>query len=89
MARAYYAPPADADLFAIGSHIAKDNPVAAMRLTEELQAVCDLLATQPEMSEKAQTQRFGEVRRHVIGNYLIYYRGVDDGVEILRVVHGA
>jgi plasmid stabilization system protein ParE len=29
------------------------------------------------------------VRRHVVGNYLIYYRPIADGVEILHVVHGA
>jgi plasmid stabilization system protein ParE len=29
------------------------------------------------------------VRRHVVGNYLIYYWTVIDGVEILRVVHAA
>jgi plasmid stabilization system protein ParE len=29
------------------------------------------------------------VRRHAFGNYLVYYRQIDDGVEILHVVHGA
>jgi plasmid stabilization system protein ParE len=36
-----------------------------------------------------QTNRFGDVRRHVTGNYLIYYQPHGSTVSIARVVHGA
>jgi hypothetical protein len=35
------------------------------------------------------TKRFGEIRRHVVGNYLIYYQPIPVGVEILLVSHDA
>lgn len=53
------------------------------------EALCNLLATQPELGERMLTRRFGQVRRHSAGNYVLYYRSVKDGIEILRVLHGA
>jgi toxin ParE1/3/4 len=89
MANAHYTPEADQDLIRIGTYIAKDNPTAALRWVDAIEAVCGLLATQPALGQRIRTKRFGEVRRHVAGNFLIYYRPTDDGVEILTVVHGA
>ena len=89
MANAHYTPEADQDLIGISTYIAKDNPPAALRWVDAIEAVCGLLATQPALGQRIQTKRFGEVRRHVAGNYLIYYRPTDDGVEILMVAHGA
>lgn len=36
-----------------------------------------------------QTAHFGEVRRHVFGNYVIYYQADEIGVCVVRVVHEA
>ncbi len=44
---------------------------------------------QPAIGQKIKSRRFGEVRRHVVGNYVIYYRSIAAGVEILMVIHGA
>jgi hypothetical protein len=41
--------------------------------------------TQLGIGQWIKTKRFGEVRRHVVGNY----RQIDSDVEILFVVHGA
>jgi toxin ParE1/3/4 len=73
----------------IVQYIAKDNLPAALRWLDEIEAVCDLLAAQPDIGQRIRTKRFGEVRRHVVGSYLVYYRPVAGGVEILLVVHGA
>jgi toxin ParE1/3/4 len=89
MARAHYTPEADQDLIRIGTYIARENPTAAMRWVALIEGVCNLLATQPEIGHSLKTLRFGNVRRHAVGNYLIYYRPAEDGVLILVVTHGA
>ena len=77
------------DLSRIVEYISRDSFSAASRWIRDIHRVFALLATQPAMGEKVVTQRYGEVRRHVVGSYLIYYRTATEGVEILRVVHGA
>ena len=56
---------------------------------EETREVCDLLARQPAIGQPMQTARFGEVRRHVAGNYLIYYLPCETEIRVVRIVHGA
>jgi toxin ParE1/3/4 len=29
------------------------------------------------------------VRRSSVGNYVIYYRPIEDGIQVLRILHGA
>lgn len=89
MAKANFTEQADQDLIRIVSYIAADNPSAAFRWLEETKAVCELLAAEPEIGQAIKTRRFGTIRRHVAGNYLIYYRQLAGGVEILLVSHGA
>ncbi len=84
-----YTPEADQDLIRIGSYIARDNPLAAIRWVDAIEAVCDLLAAQPGIGQRIKTKRFGDVHRHVVGNYLIYYDPTAAGIEVIRVVHGA
>ena len=80
---------AEQDLEQLTQYIARDNLLAAMKWLDETRATCDLLATQPAIGQRIQTKRFGAIRRHVAGNYLIYYRPAAGGVEILMVIHGA
>ena len=71
MPNVLYTPEAEQDLGQIVSYIAKDNLSAALRWLDETEAVCNLLAGQPEIGQRMQTERFGEVRRHAAGSYLI------------------
>jgi toxin ParE1/3/4 len=80
MAKADVTAEADHEFALIAAYIAKDNPPAALRWVDETRAVCELLAAQPGIGQRIKTRRFGEVHRHVAGNYLIYYRRVADGV---------
>lgn len=89
MPKAIYSSGAKEDLRQITRYIARDNLAAAIAWLEKTQAGCDLLATQPAIGQKIKTRQFGNVRRHVAGSYLVYYRPTEDGVEILAVVHGA
>jgi toxin ParE1/3/4 len=79
----------DRDLRGIAGHIAADNLTAALNWLVDIERVFRLLALQPEVGERVHGPRLGDVRRHVTGNYVIYYRPYSYGVRIVRVIHGA
>jgi toxin ParE1/3/4 len=76
------------DQFEIWLHVAEDNEGAADRLIEEIDAKVRLLARLPELG-RTRPEISKEVRHFPVGNYLIFYRPVPDGIEILRILHGA
>lgn len=81
-------PQAEADLIAITDYIAADNPTAARRLLDRFHECFGLLAMFPQLGVSREEVRPG-LRLHPLGNYLILYRQIDTGAEIVRVVHGA
>jgi toxin ParE1/3/4 len=82
------APLAEADLDWTWLHIARDNPPAADRLIDRITNVCGMLAANPELGERRPELARG-LRSFVVGNYVIYYRPMQDGIEVARVLHGA
>lgn len=76
------------DLIDIWRHIGRDNPAAADRQLERIDAHCARLAEQPRMGPERADIRPG-LRYLVVAPYVILYRTVSAGVEIVRVVHGA
>ena len=81
-------PQAEQDLIEIFHHIARDNPTAAEQLVRTINGKCELLARSP-MIGRARPELRPDLRSFPHGAYLILYRIVDDGVEIVRVVHAA
>lgn len=81
------APAAEADLEEIGDRIASEDPSAAMRLVDAPHRRWELLVDYPLSGAARDDVRPG-LRYVVVGNYLSLYRVVDNGVEIVRVVHG-
>jgi toxin ParE1/3/4 len=79
---------ADEDLVEIWLYVAEDNPNAADRLLEEIDRTCALLADNPLLG-RARPDIAPELRYLPIGNYLILYRTLPNGIEVVRVVHGA
>ena len=57
MGKAHYTPEADQDLVRIGGYIAQDNLAAAIRWADAMQALCDLLALQPNLGQRVETRR--------------------------------
>jgi toxin ParE1/3/4 len=88
MARIVRTQSARADVAAIAWHIAQDNPAAADRWLDEIDETLALIADYPTLGE-AVDQFAPNLRRHCIGNYLLFYRPLDDGIELRRVLHGA
>ena len=76
------------DVAEIALRIARDNPDAADRWMELIDEKFRLLAQMPELGRK----RFDlspELRSLAAGNYVIFYRPVSDGIQVIRVLHGA
>ncbi|BAT56709.1 hypothetical protein NOS3756_57210 (plasmid) [Nostoc sp. NIES-3756] len=79
---------AEEDLIEIWMYIAVENPEAADRLLDQIEAKCQMLADKPGLGQ-ARPDIAPELRYFPVGRYLILYRELIDGVEIVRVVHGA
>jgi toxin ParE1/3/4 len=88
MAKTIYAPAARDDLRDIVEFIARDKPRAARRWLSGLRAKCRLLVQHPGMGERRPEFLSGECRSFSFGNYLIFFRPVPRGIEVVRVVRG-
>ena len=87
-------PEAVDDLDLICSYIAQDNPEAADRVLEAACDLCKILADHPELGRlrRFAPKELSDLRSFVITefpNYVIFYRAMADGVQIVRVLHGA
>jgi toxin ParE1/3/4 len=78
---------AEDDLTEIWAYIARDNPPAADRLLDLLDEKTRMLAQSPKTGAARDDIAVG-VRHFPVGNYLILYRDIGDGIEVVRYVHG-
>lgn len=77
----------------IYSHIARDNPAAAERVLDAVEATFAIIAAQPESGVQYPTRnpRTKAVRMLPVGgfnSYLVFYRVEGEAVRVLYVVHG-
>ncbi len=79
---------AEEDLIDIWTYIAVDNPAAADRVLDRIDAVFGRLAANPQLGPARPDLAEG-LRCAVSGRYLVLYHPVGHAVEIVRVVHGA
>jgi toxin ParE1/3/4 len=79
---------AEEDMLAIAQYIAADNPTAAANWLDKNERTLALLASQPYLGEAVNHIRPG-LRRISQGNYLLFYEPTDDGIILVRVLHGA
>lgn len=89
MARVIYSPAADDDLVDIAAYIARDKPEAARRWVQTIRVKCDVLATHPMLGEVRPGFGVPGCRSFSVGNYVVFFRAVDDGIEVARIVHGS
>lgn len=76
------------DYVDIWNYIAVDNQAAADRIIEKFDAALNLLSTAPGLGPRRDEFGLG-MRSFPVGQYLIFYRAIDDGIELIRVLHGA
>ena len=76
------------DLVEIGAFIATDSPVNAARFIAKIEEHCWLLATRPFIG-RPRVDLATELRSLSFGNYVIFFRPIEDGAEIMRIIHSA
>lgn len=79
---------AEEDLLDIWAYIAQDSPVAADAFVDELVETCLTLAEHPAAGH-GRPELAPDLRSFSHGNYIIFYRPIDNGVLVIRVLHGA
>jgi toxin ParE1/3/4 len=89
MARVERTPQAEKSLDEVFDYIGRQrhSPAAAAKLLRQIDAKCRLYASQPLMGE-ARPDLGSDVRCFPVGNYVVIYRPIDDGILVLLVVHG-
>lgn len=75
------------DLVDIVQHIAQDNPDAAEKLADAIEAKAKNLCAHPKLFRVGRKRGTRELIAHQ--NYLVIYRIRGEMVEILRVKHAA
>ena len=88
MPRVLTKPEADNDLVDIWLYIANDSPNNADRFIDRMREKFSSLAEAPQIGTRRDELRTG-LRSQPVGTYLIFYFPLDDGIEIVRVLHGA
>lgn len=88
MADVRVSPRANADLEEIWLTVALDNQPAADRLLRGIGTKLELLAVFPEMGAR-RPDIAPSARLLVEGSYLVLYEIGPEGVEVVRVIHGA
>ena len=79
---------AEEDLRKIWAYVAERNPEAASKLIKDITGKFTLLRDHPLMG-RDQSRLLVNLRSFVVRDYFIFYQPFDDGVEILRVLHGS
>lgn len=79
---------AETDAIEIWVYIAQDNERAADELIDAIDSRLADLSRMP-MSAEAVPYIGPDVRRSSVGNYVIYFRPIEDGILVLRILHGA
>jgi toxin ParE1/3/4 len=82
-------PDALQDLDDIWDYIAQDSVTAADKLLDQLQGRFEVLAANPELGELQPLLVDGTYRRFCFRKYVIYYHPLEDGIVLVRVLHGS
>ena len=73
------------DLVTIWQYIANDNVDAADQFIERIELTLATLSDTPSMG-RSRRELEDAMRSFPIGNYMIYYRPLEEGIEIVRVL---
>lgn len=81
-------PRASEDLIEIWSYIAADSVANADAFIDKLCETMQVLSRQPG-SGRHRDELASGIRSFPFGRYIVFYRAVTSGIEIVRVLHGA
>ena len=75
------------DLIDLWTYIAEDSPERADQFVEQIQEKCETLAETPMMGRE-RSELLPGMRSFPIGRYLIFYRIVEETLQVVRVLSG-
>ncbi|MCP3379246.1 MULTISPECIES: type II toxin-antitoxin system RelE/ParE family toxin [unclassified Bradyrhizobium] len=81
------APQADQDLDSIWDFIASDSVRAADQQIARIGEIFEMLLESPLAGRERRELRL-DLRSFAVGNYVIFYVPLPDGIEVIRVMHG-
>ncbi len=81
-------PRAKADLVEIWDYIADDSEERADAFIATIDQKFQALAGRPNMG-RLREELAERLRSFPVGRYVIFYRPISEGIEIVRVLHGA
>lgn len=88
MAKVLRAPDADQDIMQVWHYIAQDNLSAADRWLDGIEEAAQKLAENPGIGRSR--AKYGKGLRSIpFGNYILFYVRHSEGIELIRVNHGA
>ena len=79
---------ARSDLDEIWFYIAQDDPAAADKFIQAIIGKFPKLAGWPEIVRQRE-ELSARLRSLVVGRCVIFYRPMENGIEVVRVLHGA
>lgn len=87
-------PKARLDAFEAALHIGENSADAALRFLDALEETLNLLAGMPELGrirtfDAATLTGLRSIQVKGFDNYLVFYRPIESGVEVVRILHGA
>ena len=88
MPRVLRRPLAEEDILGIWLFIAGDDEDAADRWLERLEACLHLWASQPLLG-RGRDELQPRLRSMAFGRYIVFYELLPDGIDVVRVLHGA
>ncbi|MEO8202760.1 MAG: type II toxin-antitoxin system RelE/ParE family toxin [Betaproteobacteria bacterium] len=88
MTRVTRRPLAVADILEIWDYIADDSLAAADRWVERLDELLRTLAAQPLIG-LSREELAPDARSFPFGRYIVFYIPLSDGIDVVRVLHGA
>lgn len=76
------------DLAEIWSYIAEDSVINADRLATRIDKAFTLLARRPGLG-RPRPEIYPNLRSFVIHKYVVFYLPLTNGIDVIRVLHGA
>ena len=80
-------PEAQTQLDAIYDYVADRDPEAARRMSGRFDEVFLLLANSPHLG-RGRSRLLPGARSFAVGNYVVFYSPIADGIEVHRVLYG-
>lgn len=88
MARIFKGPRAKSDLIEIWDYIAEDSETRADAFVAKIHEKFLVLADQPGIG-RLRNELGKDIRSFPVGRYVIFYRPLAEGIEVVRVLHGS